>query len=101
MRHRELLGDAPDLVAELSGVEGIEDLALTTNGVLLAQHAAELKGNGLRRVTVSLDSLDDEVFRAMNDVDFPVERVLPDALFLPVRAPQPGGRDSSRATSTP
>ena len=56
----------PDLVAELSGVEGIDDLALTTNGVLLAQHAAELKGNGLHRVTVSLDSLDPAVFARMS-----------------------------------
>ena len=56
----------PDLVAELSGIDGIEDLALTTNGVLLAQHAAELKGNGLHRVTVSLDSLDDAVFTKMS-----------------------------------
>jgi cyclic pyranopterin phosphate synthase len=56
----------PDLVAELSGIEGIEDLALTTNGVLLAQHAAELKGNGLHRVTVSLDSLDEAVFTQMS-----------------------------------
>ena len=56
----------PDLVAELSGIEGIEDLALTTNGVLLAQHAAELKGNGLHRVTVSLDSLDVAVFTKMS-----------------------------------
>jgi cyclic pyranopterin phosphate synthase len=56
----------PDLVAELSGIEGIEDLALTTNGVLLAQHAAELKGNGLHRVTVSLDSLDETVFMKMS-----------------------------------
>jgi cyclic pyranopterin phosphate synthase len=56
----------PDLVAELSGIEGIEDLALTTNGVLLAQHAAELKGNGLHRVTVSLDSLDETVFKRMS-----------------------------------
>jgi cyclic pyranopterin phosphate synthase len=56
----------PDLVAELSQIDGIEDLALTTNGVLLAQHAAELKGNGLHRVTVSLDSLDDAVFTAMS-----------------------------------
>jgi cyclic pyranopterin phosphate synthase len=53
-------------VAELSGIEGIEDLALTTNGVLLAQHAAELKGNGLHRVTVSLDSLDEAVFTKMS-----------------------------------
>ena len=56
----------PDLVAELSGIEGIEDLALTTNGVLLAQHAAKLKGNGLHRVTVSLDSLDEAVFTRMS-----------------------------------
>ncbi|HXW09944.1 MAG TPA: GTP 3',8-cyclase MoaA [Steroidobacteraceae bacterium] len=56
----------PELVAELSTIEGVEDLALTTNGVLLAQHAAELKGNGLHRVTVSLDSLDDAVFTAMS-----------------------------------
>ena len=55
-----------DLVAELSSIDGIEDLALTTNGVLLANHAAELKGNGLGRVTVSLDSLDPAVFTAMN-----------------------------------
>ena len=56
----------PDLVAELSGIEGIDDLALTTNGVLLAQHAAELKGNGLHRVTVSLDALDEAVFADMS-----------------------------------
>jgi GTP 3',8-cyclase len=55
-----------DLVAELSSLEGIEDLALTTNGVLLAQHAAELKGNGLHRVTVSLDSMDPAVFATMS-----------------------------------
>ena len=55
-----------DLVADLSGIEGIEDLALTTNGVLLAQHAAELKGNGLHRVTVSLDTLDEAVFTQMS-----------------------------------
>ena len=51
-----------ELVGELSLIERIEDIALTTNGVLLAQHAAELKANGLRRVTVSLDSLDPAVF---------------------------------------
>ncbi len=52
------------------------DLTLTTNGSLLKQKARELKDAGLRRVTVSLDSLDDAVFRSMNDVDFPVEKVL-------------------------
>ena len=55
-----------DLVAELSAIEGVEDLALTTNGVLLAQHASELKAAGLRRVTVSLDSLDEAVFARMS-----------------------------------
>ena len=52
------------------------DLTLTTNGALLARQARALKEAGLQRVTVSLDSLDDEVFKAMNDVDFPVEKVL-------------------------
>jgi cyclic pyranopterin phosphate synthase len=61
----ELLAAIPEL-----------DLTLTTNGSLLPRKAQSLADAGLRRVTVSLDSLDDEVFRAMNDVDVPVERVL-------------------------
>ena len=60
----------------LRQVEGIEDIALTTNGSLLARKAQSLADAGLDRVTVSLDSIDDDVFRSMNDVDFPVERVL-------------------------
>jgi GTP 3',8-cyclase len=52
------------------------ELTLTTNGTLLPQKAQALANAGLSRVTVSLDSLDDAAFRAMNDVDFPVERVL-------------------------
>jgi cyclic pyranopterin phosphate synthase len=52
------------------------DLTMTTNGALLARKAAALKAAGLQRVTVSLDALEDEVFMAMNDVDFPVARVL-------------------------
>jgi len=52
------------------------DLTLTTNGALLAKKAKSLRDAGLTRVTVSLDSLDDATFRAMNDVDFPVARVL-------------------------
>jgi cyclic pyranopterin phosphate synthase len=63
------------LIAKLASIEGL-DLTLTTNGSLLAQKAARLREAGLKRVTVSLDSLDDAVFRAMNDVDFAVERVL-------------------------
>jgi cyclic pyranopterin phosphate synthase len=52
------------------------DLTLTTNGSLLARKARALKAAGLDRVTVSLDGLDDAVFRRMNDVDFPVDQVL-------------------------
>ncbi len=55
-----------DLIGDLTGLAGIEDVALTTNGVLLAQHAAELRGAGLQRVTVSLDSLDPAVFARMS-----------------------------------
>jgi cyclic pyranopterin phosphate synthase len=70
----------PDLIAMLAGLrtpEGeVVDLALTTNGSALRALARPLADAGLRRVTVSLDSLDDEVFRRMNGVDFPVSRVL-------------------------
>ena len=65
-----------DLVAGLAAIDGISDLTLTTNGSLLARKAQALAEAGLGRVTVSLDSLDNDVFMAMNDVDFPVERVL-------------------------
>jgi cyclic pyranopterin phosphate synthase len=65
-----------ELVARLAAVPGLEDLTMTTNGSLLARKASALKQAGLNRVTVSLDSLDDAVFTAMNDVDFPVSRVL-------------------------
>jgi cyclic pyranopterin phosphate synthase len=65
------------LIAQLAAIDGLEDLALTTNGSLLTRDVARaLRAAGLRRLTVSLDSLDDAVFRAMNDVDFPVGRVL-------------------------
>ena len=67
--------DLDVLVGRLARLGGL-DLTLTTNGALLAQKARPLAAAGLTRVTVSLDSLDDEVFRAMNDVDFPVARVL-------------------------
>jgi cyclic pyranopterin phosphate synthase len=56
----------PDLIADLNTIPGVEDIALTTNGVLLAKHAYELKAAGLSRVTVSLDSLDQERFAVMN-----------------------------------
>ena len=68
------------LVAQLSALRTPQgqplDLTLTTNGALLARQAQALKNAGLKRVTVSLDSLDDAVFRSMNDVDFPVADVL-------------------------
>jgi GTP 3',8-cyclase len=54
-----------DLIGDLTSLSGVEDVALTTNGVLLAQHAAELCAAGLQRVTVSLDSLDPGVFARM------------------------------------
>jgi cyclic pyranopterin phosphate synthase len=73
------------LVAKLAAVPGIRDLALTTNGALLGQKAEALRAAGLTRVTVSLDALDDATFRAMNDVDFPVGRVL-DAIDAAVEA---------------
>src|SRR6266540_2447528 len=68
--------DLERLVAMVAAVEGIRDLALTTNGALLAGKARALREAGLSRVTVSLDSLDDGVFRAMNDRGVPLARVL-------------------------
>jgi cyclic pyranopterin phosphate synthase len=77
------------LVGRLAAIEGL-DLTLTTNASLLARKARPLREAGLDRVNVSLDSLDDETFRTMNDVDFPVTRVLEgieaaDAAGLPVK----------------
>ncbi|HTK24576.1 MAG TPA: GTP 3',8-cyclase MoaA [Gaiella sp.] len=63
------------LVERLRTIDGL-DLTLTTNASLLARKAEALRAAGLDRVNVSLDSLDDATFRAMNDVDFPVTRVL-------------------------
>ena len=63
------------LVERLDTIDGL-DLTLTTNASLLARKAEALRAAGLDRVNVSLDSLDDATFRAMNDVDFPVARVL-------------------------
>ncbi|MGH2468400.1 MAG: GTP 3',8-cyclase MoaA, partial [Candidatus Limnocylindrales bacterium] len=68
--------DLAHLVALLAPLPGLRDLTLTTNGSLLARQAQALAEAGLRRVTVSLDSLDDATFRRMNDADFPVVRVL-------------------------
>jgi cyclic pyranopterin phosphate synthase len=65
----------PRLVEMLAAIPDL-DLTLTTNGSLLAKHAPALAAAGLKRVTVSLDSLDDATFRALNDADFPVARVI-------------------------
>src|SRR5258708_21454129 len=66
--------DLEKLVAMLAGLGGIQDIALTTNGALLAGQARALAAAGLRRVTVSLDSLDDSAFIALNDADVAARR---------------------------
>ena len=66
----------PQLVERLAQIEGARDLAMTTNGSLLAPVAQELRDAGLGRVTVSVDSVDPEVFERMNGTDFPLDRVL-------------------------
>jgi cyclic pyranopterin phosphate synthase len=71
-----LRSEIEKLIAMLSRIDGLDDLTLTTNGSLLKRKARALKEAGLQRITVSLDSLDDDVFKTMNSVDFPVKRVL-------------------------
>ena len=64
------------LVAMISSLDGVDDLTMTTNGYLLPRKARTLKDSGLQRVTISLDSLDDDVFRAMNGRGFGTDKVL-------------------------
>jgi GTP 3',8-cyclase len=64
------------LVEQLAGIDGVDDVAMTTNGSLLAKKASSLRDAGLTRVTVSLDSLDADTFRAMSDVKIPLARVV-------------------------
>jgi GTP 3',8-cyclase len=71
-----LRANLADLVGDLTDVPGIDDIALTTNGVLLERHAVDLQANGLRRVTVSLDTLDKEVFARMSGGFGALEQVL-------------------------
>ena len=71
-----LRANLPDLIGDLTAIPGVEDVALTTNGVLLARYASELKAAGLKRVTVSLDSLDREVFTRMSGGFGGVDEVL-------------------------
>ncbi len=69
--------DLERLIGMLARTDGVRDLTLTTNGALLTREKARTLANaGLQRITISLDSLDDATFRKMNDVAFPVERVL-------------------------
>lgn len=69
--------DLERLIEMLSVIPGVEDVAITTNGSLLTpQKARQLKAAGLQRITISLDSLDNDVFMSMNDVRFPVSKVL-------------------------
>ncbi|MFP4335826.1 MAG: GTP 3',8-cyclase MoaA, partial [Wenzhouxiangella sp.] len=68
--------DLADLVGELSLIDGVEDVALTTNGIMLPQHAAALKAAGLDRVTVSFDSIDPDIFRMMSGGRGSPEQVL-------------------------
>ncbi|MCM3090091.1 MULTISPECIES: GTP 3',8-cyclase MoaA [unclassified Cytobacillus] len=68
--------DMPKLVKMLSDIEGLKDIGLTTNGVLLPKHAKDLKGAGLLRVNISLDSLDDELFGQINGRNVGVKPVL-------------------------
>ena len=71
-----LRANLADLVGDLTSIPSIEDIALTTNGVLLARHAVELRANGLKRVTVSLDTLDPDIFLTMNGGHGSVNQVL-------------------------
>jgi cyclic pyranopterin phosphate synthase len=68
--------DVEKLVARLASVEGVDDLTMTTNAYLLPQKARALKDAGLRRISVSLDTLDDAIFRQMNGRGFGTEKVL-------------------------
>jgi GTP 3',8-cyclase len=83
--------DLDQLVAAITEIEGIEDLAMTTNGALLAAHAEQLRQAGLHRITVSLDSVDPAVFTGMADTVVPLAQVLDgiaaavDAGFGPIK----------------
>jgi cyclic pyranopterin phosphate synthase len=68
--------ELPSLLARLARIEGIRDIALTTNGSLLASRARDLAGAGLRRITLSLDSLDPDVFAQLSGTASPLDRVL-------------------------
>src|SRR5699024_6629718 len=69
--------DLDTLIGQLTVIDGIDDICLTTNGSLLtAERARELAAAGLKRITISLDALDDDTFKSITDVGYPVSRVL-------------------------
>lgn len=68
--------DLPQLIEQLNGIDGLEDIALTTNASLLPVKAETIKNAGLKRINVSLDALDNETFQAINDSGVSTERVL-------------------------
>jgi cyclic pyranopterin phosphate synthase len=71
-----LRANLPDLIGDLSAIPGIEDIALTTNGVLLGKHAVDLQANGLRRIAVSLDTLDRDIFARLSGGFAALDQVL-------------------------
>jgi cyclic pyranopterin phosphate synthase len=71
-----LRNNLADLIGDLTGIPGIEDIALTTNGVLLASHAVDLRANGLERITVSLDTLDKDIFKQLSGGFAALDQVL-------------------------
>lgn len=71
-----LRNNLPELISQISEGASIDDLTMTTNGYLLSQHAGELKRAGLHRVTISLDAIDDQLFRRMNGLELRQEKVL-------------------------
>jgi GTP 3',8-cyclase len=71
-----LRANLPDLVGDLTSIPGIEDIALTTNGVLLNRYAVDLRANGLQRITVSLDTLDKDIFARLSGGFGALEQVL-------------------------
>ena len=71
-----LRANLPDLVGDLTSIPGIEDIALTTNGVLLSRYAVDLRANGLQRITVSLDTLDKDIFTRLSGGFGALEQVL-------------------------
>jgi len=68
--------DIATLIEKLAAIDGLEDIGLTTNGILLGKMAKSLKQAGLERVNVSLDALDDKVFQSINDSGIPTKKIL-------------------------